>query len=607
MIAFFARQRVFGVLAALFLCVTGISMFLLSPKESLPEIKLGIIVINTVYPNAAPQEVESLVTTPVEEAIKDVRGIREITSSSSDSVSVVVLRLEASVKDTQRVLDDVKAAIDRLAELPENSEKPQAFEVTTDEFPVINIQLSGGADYGQLREAAKKYTEGLSKIKGVSSVTKAGYLDRAIWVEADKKNFREYGLTIFNLINSIRNANLAVPAGNKTFDGEEYTIRAIAELKDAGDTANVIVRANEAGNYIRVRDTALVKDGFKEKTEIIRADMEPAIVLTVLKSRGEDSMRISKEARRLASEFEAAGSGEIKIRFTNDASVYIKDRLNVVNSNGVFGGLLVLGLLMLFIRPAIAFFTAAGIPVAFGASLIIVKIMGLSYDMLSLFGYVMVIGMLVDNSIVVSENIYRYLEKGFEKSNAVVKGASEVFVPAAASVMTTVASFLPLVFVSGVLGSFLRPIPTVIIITLIVSLLVSYFILPSQLASYISVKKSKTAARQEEWFKKISASYTGLLEKVISKKAVFLAVVAVLFFISVFLGSMKGLSFFSSETDRIDIELKADPSYSIGQTEMIVTGIEGRVKEALGQDMETIISSAGRQSPVSGPRKLPPI
>ncbi|HRU39621.1 MAG TPA: efflux RND transporter permease subunit, partial [Candidatus Goldiibacteriota bacterium] len=296
MLGFFTRQRVFSILASIFFVVAGVGSFIISPKESLPEIKLGIIVISTIYPNAAPQEVEKLVTTPLEDAVKNIKGIKETSSSSSDSVSVIVVSLKPDIKDTATILNDIKAAVDKVSTLPENSEKPEVTEITTDEFPVINVQLSGGSGYGELREAAKKFEEKLKAIKGVSGVRKTGFLDRAIWVETDLKKAENYGLTVFSAINALKNANLSIPAGNRKIDGSEYTIRAMAELKDSEGVKNVIIRSNEAGRYVKVGDIAKVADGFKEPAALVKADFEPAIVLTVLKASGTDSISVSKAA-----------------------------------------------------------------------------------------------------------------------------------------------------------------------------------------------------------------------------------------------------------------------------------------------------------------------
>ena len=600
---FFSEKKVFANLIAVFLAVVGIGLFAISPKESLPEIKLGLIVINTVYPNAAPQEVEKLVTTSIEDAVKNIKGIDEITSSSSESNSVITLTLKPGVKDTTAFLNDVKNAVERVEGLPDDIEDPQVFEVTTDEFPVIQVAIAGKGNYAELRQEAGEFEEKILNISGVSSVQKVGFLDKTIWVEADTNKAKEFGITIFSLINSLRGRNLSMPAGNKVFDGSEYSLRAIAEIKDSRDVENVIIRSNEAGRYVRVKDVASVKPGFAENNYFIRANGENAVILTVLKSSNEDSVRIIDEIKRIGeAEKKKSGSG-VNIFYTNDASKFIRDRLNVVGSNGLSGALLVLVILVILLRPSVAAMAALSLPVSLGASLIAIKLMGLSYNMLSLFGYVMVIGMLVDNAVVVSENVYRYIEKGHGVMKAVAEGAGEVFVPVLASTLTTIASFLPLVLVSGVLGSFLRPIPTVIIITLIVSFIQAYFILPSQLGSFVKPlkkKKNGMVERQNSWFFALRSAYGGILRKAIKKKKIMLVSIAVIFILSMYLGSLKGFQFFTTQVDEVQVKVKTNPAFSLAETGSVMSEMEKKLLNISEKDLDTVYTYTGRQESPGG-------
>lgn len=604
LLRFFARQKVFANMMAGFLVFAGVLTFAVSPKESLPEIKLGIVIVSTIYPDAAPQEVEKLVTSPVEDAVKNIKGIKQITSSSSDSVSLVVLTLEPDIKDTQNLLNNIKNAVDKITVLPENAETPAVTELTSDEFPVITVQISGGADYAALRQAASDFEERLKEIRGVSSVQKAGYADRAIWVDSDVRKFSEYGINILSVISAIKNANTAIPAGNKKIDDGEYSIRAISDLENAEDVKNVIVRANESGRSLKIRDIAKVHEGFKEKSYVVKTGNEQAIVLTVLKTRGRDSVKLSADIREMAEDFKKERPDGVNITFSNDASSFIKDRLAVVYSNGLLGGVLVLLILVLFIRPSVALVTAFSIPVTFGASLIMLKLFGYSYDMLSLFGYVMVLGMIVDNSIVVGENVYRYMTECKCTEEAVVKGAGEVFVPATASVLTTIASFFPLILVGGILGSFLRPIPTAIIITLAVSLVLAYVILPAQLNAFLKGGDTSFTLRQEAWFNAIKDKYGVLLGAAMKRRRIFVVGVAVLFLVSMWLGTMNGVEFFNSNSTEIAVAVKANPQFSLEDTDRVITGMVQRIMEAQQANIETVISYAGRQVPASGSPKL---
>jgi len=594
--AFISKQKVLANLIAVFLMTVGLAVFTLSPKESLPEIKLGLMVINTVFPGAGPEEIEKLITTPLEDAVKNIKGFSAIDSTSAESVSTIVLSVKTEVKDTQALLNDVKNAVSKVQGLPEDANEPEILEITTDEFPVLQVSVSGPSDYSQLREASRLIENRILKIDGVAKVNKAGYLDKVIWIEADASKLRSQGLTIFGIVNAVKAKNASVPAGNRKFGGREFGIKSVSEITGADDAARVIVRANEAGKGISIRDIAYVKDGFSEETSIVKADGKKAVIMTVLKARGGDTITINKSVRKAADEMKKILPGEVNISFANDSSKFIADRLSVVNSNGIFGGILVLALIVLLIRPSIAFLTAASIPVVFGASLITIKMLGYTYDMLSLFGYVMAIGLLVDNAIVVGENVYRYMEeKNLAVDDAVSRGTAEVVLPVIASTATTVASFFPLIMVSGVLGSFLRPIPVVIIITLIISAFQVFLILPAQLTALARSKKSRLIEKQEQITLKLRGAYEKSLRVVIKRKKTTLAAVLVLFMASVWLGTMNGFSFFTSQVDEVIINVKMPVTNSLQDSLATMEKIEQKAMALDPQDLETVYTYVGTQ------------
>ncbi|HDQ26562.1 MAG TPA: efflux RND transporter permease subunit, partial [bacterium] len=458
-IGFFAKKSLLVNLLAVFVTIAGIFTFIISPKEALPEIKLGFAVITTVYPGAGPEEVEKLVTIPIEDAIDSIKGIKETVSSSSEGISIITVSFDEGADNTNTIINDIENAIGRVEIFPREVDKPRVREFTTDEFPVIQVSVSGGNRYGETRDAAEILERRISEIYGVSSVSRFGFLDRVIWVEMDREKQAEFGATIYSLVNALRGRSFSMPAGNMEIEGSEHSVRVLAELKTAEDVGRVIVRSNEAGRFITAGDIADVNEGFARENYYVRADGEKAILLTVLKASGADSISIIKEIRETAQAVKKELSDTVKIKFSNDTSIFIKDRLDVVFQNGGAGALLVLAVLLLMLRPSVAFLTALGLPVAFGLSLLVIKMLGISYDMLSLFGYVMVLGMIVDNAIVVGENVYRHLEEGKLPERAAVEGSAEMIVPVTASVATTIAAFFPLLMVGGVLGGFLAPIP----------------------------------------------------------------------------------------------------------------------------------------------------
>ena len=595
-IEFFAKKHILVNLLAVFVTAAGFYTFLTSPKEALPEIKFGLIVIQTLYPSAAPQEVEKLITTPIEEAIDGIKGIDSITSSSSEGVSIVSITLKSGIKDASVILNDIKGAIDKIRTLPADAQDPVVSELTTDEFPVIQLSVSGGSNYGELREAAKFIENKLSKIRGVTKVDKIGYYDKVIWVESDAEKERKYGVTLFNIANALRNRNISIPAGNKVFDGYENSIRALAEIKDSKDVGGVILRSNDVGRYINIADVADVYEGFSDSDFLTRADGETAILFTILKTSGDDTLRISRDVKENIKSIKTLIPPSVRIKFSNDTSLFVKDRLNIVFSNGIAGAFLVVAILLLMLRPSIAVMTALGLPVAFGLALITLKALGLSYNMLSLFGFVMALGLLVDDAIVVGENVFRHMEMGKSAMQSAVDGAAEMVIPVTASVATTIAAFFPLLMVGGVLGSFLAPIPTAIIIAITASLMECYIILPSHLAYFGQFGGSgRLAPLQDSFTNTLKNIYLKALTPVLKHRWKFIGVMMVIFLGAVFAGGMKGVEFFSQETDAINIKIKCDNLFSITDTDKVVRQIEQKLDgNLLKDDVETIFYYIGK-------------
>jgi multidrug efflux pump subunit AcrB len=592
LLGFFTEQKIFVNMIAVLVTGAGIFMFATSPKESLPEIKFGVVQITALYAGANPAEVESLVTDPIEDAVKDIPGIKEMSSLSGEGISVIVIELFENIKDTSEVVDDIKSAIDKiLADLPEEAEDPEVFEISSEEFPVIQLAVYGDVAYGELRNEAVEIEDKLLGIKGVSSVNKLGFLDRAIWIDADSGSLESYSVTLVEVINSLRNRNISVPAGYDYFVGREISIRVLAKLEDKEDVGDVIVRSNYSGNKVRVKTVAAVREGYKDEEYLARVNGSQAIIFTVLKRQGEDSISIAREVKELAA---GHSHGKISVTVSGDNSVFIKDRLGLIYSNGLLGAFLVMLVLFIFLRPSIAVMTAVGLPVAFGASLLMIKVLGIGYNMLSLFGYVIVLGMLVDDAVIVAENIYRHIEMGKSRLRAAVDGASEMLMPVIAAFSTTIAAFLPLMFIGGIFGEFLSPIPSVIIIALTASLIECFFILPSHLAHFGKAVSDTVLTRfRKKTFDSLREIYGRMLLWIINRRAFFIAGVVVMLVLATFLAGRRGFRFFESQVDEVSVNLRTPVKNSLEDTEKTVSELEGALSEISKNDLTDIFSFIG--------------
>lgn len=606
-IRFFAKKSILVNLLVVFVTLIGIYTFLTSAKEVFPQIKIGYLVISTTYAQAGPEEIESLITIPLENAIENVRDIKEVTSWTSEGLSMIGIELEPNVKDTKAVLEDVKAEVDKVNDLPEEAEDPNVFEITTDFFPLISVSVSGGENYGQLRDTAKFLEDKIKKVKGVGDVVKSGYYDKAIWVDADKKRLEQYGLTLSNFISVLQDRDISMPAGNKVFNGKENAIRMLMPMENVHDVNKVIIRSNETGHNVRVRDVAEVTNGFKDQDYYIRSQGSRAILMQVQKKKGYDSIKMVQGIRQLVKANQANLPAKVKVAFSNDISIYLKNRLDVLYSNGLFGALLVIIMLIVLLRPSVAVMTALGMPVAFATAFYVSKLLHVDLNMISILGYIMVLGMLVDDAIVVGENVYSHMERGSSPFEAAVTGAKEMFWPVLGSVTTTIAAFLPLMLIGGIMGEFLSAIPKVIIIALAASLVECFFILPSHLADFVKPKKEHLLEnRKEHWFSLLRNGYGKALKAVLRHRVWFALLILALMVAATVLEMKNGFIFTDAQSQVINITLKTDNDYSVDDTEKVVKAIEKKVMQLNKRDLDVVNSTVGMIDERNGPPQFAP-
>ena len=532
LIKFFAKKTILVNLIAVFVVITGFFTFFKSPKEIFPNIDLGMVVITAIYPQAAPEDVEQLVTDPIEDAILGISGIKEVFSWSSESLGMIVIQGESGV-DVIKLKDNIQSAVDKINNLPNEMSELDVFEISPDEFGILMMGVTGGT-YEERRETTKRIMERVSGIKGSGSPDRWGYVDRAIWVNADKKELDRYGMTLLNLMHVLGDRNIAMPAGNKKIGDTEYSLRFLSEQKTAEQVGNIIVRSNDAGKNIRIRNVAYVEEGFQEEASMFRMEGKDSIIAVFKKLPGFDAIKMSEEIKKTAREFEHTVSEDVKVTFTDDFALRLKDRLYILYSNGAFGAALIVFLLFLMLRPSIAGMTALGLPIAMGAAFLVTNSLGITINMISLFGFIMVIGMLVDNSIVIGENVFQHMERKKTPITAAIDGAKEMAMPIIASVSTTIAAFLPLLMVGGMMGEFMGVIPKIVIIALLASFVQSFFILPNHLAVFVKPKKRITSegAAREHWFEFLKEKYTKVLRGVLRYRIIFVVLMVIIFIVS---------------------------------------------------------------------------
>ncbi len=588
------RQSLFLNLLTAFIFITGIYVTLNTQKEAFPLVAMDIMTIVTPYPGSAPEEIEKLVTIPVERSLKEVDGIDKLHSTSIEGRSVVIAEIfeDLSKRDKEKVKTDVQRAIDRIEDLPKDCEKPTVNEIKTRQMSTIEINLSHLPE-PELRKYADMLEDRLELIPGVSSVAKRGWRDREFWVEVNPDILNQLHLSLSQIVESLESQNMNVPGGTITHNSQEYMVRTVGEIQTPEQVSEVVIRSNDLGNANKVKDVATVKDTYAEDTRIEKLRGHRAITLIVLKHETGDIIQIADAVKKLVKEIKPQLPKELNIETANDGSYYVKRRLKVLTSNGLFGMILLLGIIFLFLSKGIAFITILGIPFAFFTTFIAMKLCGLTINLVSMFGLIIVSGMVVDDAIVFAENIYRHMQGGRSTYEAALHGSHEVYKAVIASVSTTMVAFLPLAFMSGMMGKFIWQIPAVVIIALAASLFEAMIILPGHCAEWINPLKERLVS--PSWFVKFQKKYGDTLRYALAHKYYVLGATVCAFLISIFVGTkvIKFVLFPARGIEIFFVKAKMPLGTPIEITSDHMKSIEDLVATLPAEEVETFTTQVG--------------
>lgn len=450
-------------------------------RETFPNLQMDIINITVIYPGASSEEVEEGVTIKIEEAIEGVTGIDYVTSSSSEGVSSVLAYLKTDVKSANEVRDDIKSKVDQIFTFPDDAEEPSVV-LLEHEQEVIALSIYGNVDAMTLKSLSDEIKDELLDIPEISKVQVKGVRNREMAVEISEEAMRRYGITFDEVVRAVQSYDLDVSGGTIKTDVEEMTLRAVGRSYRPEELGAVTLRANTDGVTVQLRDVAEVVEDFQDVNYELMYNGMPGVVLYVMKTNTEDTINIADAVKKYTAEKKKAMPPGVKLDLWNDSSEILNQRIQLLMKNGRYAIVLVFILLMIFLGWRLSFWVALGLPVAVMGTMILLQFYDVTINMMSLFAFIMVLGILVDDAIVVAENIQQYIERGDPPVKAAINGAADVFPAVFASVATTILAFMPLVFVQGLWGKFMFPIAAVTILGLVVSLFESLFILPAHLA-----------------------------------------------------------------------------------------------------------------------------
>ena len=575
---FVIRRPKLGVLLTLIAVVGGVMSMLNLQREVFPEAKLDMVAVTTLYPNASPEEVEDLITNEIEEEISDIEDIESYTSNSREGISAVVIVIDSDAEDKDKVVDEIQREVDRV-KLPDSAEDPVIMEFSTDQ-PIIRVCLSSEEGEASMRQFAREMETKLERIPGAGTIERNGWRDEEFLVEVDLDKLEDYELSLGDIETALRRRNVNLPGGKITREsGDEIVLRTVGKFYDEQEISSVVIRSNLDGRKLSVSNVATVARGYQDTTYRARANGKPAIVLGVKKKPNADVIEVVDAVRKLVDAERELRPETYTIALVDDASYYVKRRLNVVANNGLVGMALVLVMLLLFLDTRMALFTAFGIPFSFLATFIAMIFFGFSVNLMTMFGMIIVLGMIVDDAIIVGENVSRYIEAGMPRRDAAIKGTKEVTLPVLSTVLTTIAAFAPMYLAPGIYSSFLGALAGIVILTLCASLFECLFLLPSHASEFTPSgphKKSPLLYVGDGIMWVLRGVYSLLITASLKLRYLFLAGVgAGFYFVTLFVMNHAKIDIFPKDLiDIFSISISSPVNASRKQTEDLTREVE---------------------------------
>ena len=483
------------ILTAL-LTLFGLFSYNNMPKSLFPDIVMPTIMVQTVYPGNSPADIENLITRPLEKQIKSVKGIKNLSSTSVQDNSSIIVEFNTDV-EVKTALQDVKDAVDKAKrDLPSDLDmEPMVLDIDFSEFPILNINLSGDYSLDDLKIYAEELQDQIESLTEISKVTITGLLNREITIKTDLHKMESNKISFRDIEDAVGFENVSIAGGDILLGNSRRSVRTDAEFKSASEIENIIVKS-EKGNIVYLKDIAEVVNGYEERKSFARLDSKPVVSLNVVKKTGENLLEATDQIMAILEQAKVShiipeGLG---ISITNDQSEQTRKQLENLENSIIFGVLLVILVLLFFLGIRNAFFVGLAIPLSMFISFVVLGGMGTTMNMIVLFALILALGMLVDNAIVVIENIHRlYNEEGMDRFEAAKKGVGEIAIPIISSTATTLAAFFPLLFWDDMMGEFMGYIPMTLIIVLGSSLFVALIINPV-VASTFMVKDNRDKA-----------------------------------------------------------------------------------------------------------------
>jgi multidrug efflux pump subunit AcrB len=582
-IEWFIENHVAANLLMIFIVVAGVVTAITTKVEIFPETVADKVVVTVVYPGASPSEVEEGIVKKIEQVISGLDGVKEINSYASEGIATIEVE---AIKgwNLDQLFDDIKSEVNRITTLPEEAERPVVKKFVF-KAPVLNVAVYGDAPISALKEWAERIKDDITAMEGISQVDLFGTATPVISIEVPEYNLRKYHLSIEDVASAVRQWSFDTGAGEVKTEAGYILLRVKGKGYEARDYRDIVVLSEPQGKKVRLSEIANIKETFEDSKVQSRFNGKPGVGLLVYRIGRQNALDVASKVHKYVAQLRPALPPNIQVEIFGDQSEILKERLTLLLKNMAYGMVLVVILLGIFLNRKLAFWITVGIPIAFSFGLIIIPHYGISINMISLFAFIMVLGIVVDDAIVVGESIFRYRQKGLPPLKAAVEGTMVVAMPVTFAVITTIAAFWPMLYGSGVMGKVIRNIPVVVIAVLVGSLVEAFLILPVHL---YRAKMPKKGERKENFVNRclegfIKGPYRTALRIALKYRyaTVALALAVLMLFIGLWKGGRVKFTYFPKvESDTMVCELVMPPGTPFEETLAIIKRIERAAEEA---------------------------
>jgi len=566
--------------------IFGIYTMINMPKEEAPAVDFGAFYIMVNYRGVSPTEMEKLVVKKIEDQLTNLEDVDYITSTASEGRAIIYIQMDAKA-DIDKAWNDLNSEMDKVNDLPADASDPYLLQLKMREVnEICTVALGGNLSDNALRELADDFKDEILGLDYISKVEIAGTRDRQIWIDSDINKLKAYNISLNDLANAINMRNQNAPGGSIKVGYAEFLIRTVGEFDNIDQIADLVVKMDASGSSVIVSDLAAVKDTLEESNTLSKLNGKKAVTVEIYKKAAGNIISIMANVRKKAAEFERRTDG-LSVEVRNDGSIRVRNSISTLGNNALMGIVLVFILLWIFIGWKNSLFAAWGIPFSFLLAFILINQLEVTLNNLSLFGLILVLGMIVDDA-----------KKGMSPREAAIKGTQEIMWPVIAAVATTIAAFMPLLLMEGVLGQFMSVFPIVITMALLASLFESLIILPSHVAEFSgrkNINRKENVHKLHDWLVK---NYRKAVKKVLRHRiiAVLLLILALLLSVTALFSGLVKFQFFGRGTPKtIVINIQTPTGTSLEKTDEIVSSIENFIMEMPEKtDVEAVVTTVGQ-------------